>query len=114
MKVYLAKSISNLPMYGDVPDLTQNNDSVETVEISEAECEFIDKLFVDQTNNLCGTALDIGDYQYYNTDMCKLLLEWVIRERDSDCMIPIKNFLNTLEDYLRSAISNNTGIAIEL
>ncbi len=114
MKVYLAKNMMNLPMYGNVPALTQNNESVDSFEITEDESDFIDALFIDQTNELCNAALDLGDYQYYNTSQCALLLEWINKMKDEDCMIPLQRFLNSLESYLQYAVANNTGIAIEL
>ena len=56
-------------MYGCVPDLTQSeNSEVDSFEISDADCELLDQFFIDETNKLCGTVLDIGDYQYYNTE----------------------------------------------
>lgn len=114
MKVYLAKSLSNLPMYGDVPDLTQEKNKVVSFEITEEEGNLIDDLFVDSTNELCGAALDLGDYQYYNASQCSLLLEWLYSVSDEERMIPLLNFLNALEDYLQYAVDYNTGIAIEL
>lgn len=114
MKVYLAKNVMNLPKYGNVPDLTQDNDSVDFFEITEEEGDLIDALFIDQTNELCNAALDLGDYQYYDMSQCSLLLKWINEMRDEDCMIPLQRFINLLEPYLQYAVANNTGIAIEL
>ena len=114
MKVYLAKNELNLPMYGNVPDLSQNNEYVDSFEIAEEEGDLIDALFIDQTNELCNVALDLGDYQYYNTSQCALLLEWINKVKDEDHMIPLQRFMNSLESYLQYAVANNTGIAIEL
>lgn len=114
MKVYLAKDLSNLPMYGNVPDLSPQSDAVDSFDISEDEGTLIDELFVDPTNELCDAALDNGDYQYYNASQCKLLLEWISKVGNEDEMTPIRNFLDKLEAYLQYAVANNTGIAIEL
>lgn len=114
MRVYLAKDLSNLPMYGNVPDLSQKMDAVDSFDISEEEGALIDELFVDPTNELCEAALDNGDYQYYNASQCKLLLEWVSKISKEAEMMPIRNFLDKLEAYLQYAVANNTGIAIEL
>ena len=114
MKVYLAKDLLNLPMYGNVPDLTQNNESVDSFEITEDEGDLLDALFIDQTNELCNAALDLGDYQYYDLSQCALLMEWINKVRDEDCMIPLQSFINLLESYLQYAVANKTGIAIEL
>lgn len=114
MKVYLAHDLSNLPMYGDVPDLTQEKEKVVSFEITEEDSNLIDDLFVDQTNELCEATLDLGDYQYYNASQCALLLEWINNVSREERMIPLLDFLNKLKDYLQYAIANNTGIAIEL
>lgn len=37
MKVFLAHNLSNLPMYGDVPDLTQEKETVVSFEITETK-----------------------------------------------------------------------------
>ena len=114
MKVYLAKYLLNFPMYGNVPDLSQNKESVDSFEITEEEGDLIDALFIDPTNELCNAALDLGDYQYYDISQCKLLLEWITKVRNEDCMTSLQSFLNRLESYLQYAVTNNTGIAIEL
>ena len=114
MKAYLAKELSNLPMYGDVPDLTQTTSSTDSFDISVEECKLIDALFIDPTNELCDTALELGDYQYYNASQCSLLLEWLNSVSGEERMIPLLNFFNALEGYLQYAVANNTGIAIEL
>lgn len=114
MKVFLAKSLINLPMYGNVPDLTQDKESVDSFEISEEEVDLLNELFIDPTNELCDAALDLGDYQYYNTSQCALLLEWINKVGNEECMAPVRGFLNNLNSYLQYAVANNTGIAIEL
>lgn len=114
MKVYLAKDLSKLTMYGNVPELSLKNDAVDSFDISEEEGELINELFVDPTNELCDAALDNGDYQYYNASQCKLLLEWVSKVGNEAEMTPISSFLEKLEVYLQYAVTNNTGIAIEL
>lgn len=114
MKVYLAHDLSNLPMYGGVPDLTQEKEKVVSFEITEEDSNLIDDLFVDQTNELCEASLDLGDYQYYNASQCALLLEWLNNVSREERMIPLLNFFNKLKVYLQYAIANNTGIAIEL
>lgn len=114
MKVYLEKAKTKLPMYGDVPDLTQGDTTVVGYfEITDKEAKSINELFVDQTNALCDAALDLGDYQYYNTEQCKKLLNWV-NETINNENDELKDFLIKLEGYLQYAIANNTGIAIEL
>ena len=114
MKVYLAKDLSNLPFYGDVPALSQEMNSVEFFEIAEEELDLINEFFIDPTNELCDAALDLGDYQYYNVSQCALLMDWVNKVSNEECMLPLKNFLIGLESYLQYAVANNTGIAIEL
>ncbi|MBR5181235.1 MAG: hypothetical protein IKW88_03180 [Clostridiales bacterium] len=114
MKVFLSKDLSNLPMYGDVPDLSQETNSVESFEITDDELDLINEFFIDPTNELCDAALDLGDYQYYNDSQCALLLDWLNKVSNEDHMIPLRNFFNKLESYLQYAVANNTGIAIEL
>lgn len=115
MKVYLAKKNTDYPVFGSVPDLTQcETFDADSFEISDEECDLLDQHFIDKTNELCGTALDIGDYQYYNTDQCKLLKTWIENELHHKTE-PLLNYLySRLKCYLDYAISNSTGIAIEL
>lgn len=115
MKVYLAKDITNLPMYGSVPDLTQDDSIVvDSFDISDEEGRYIDAHFVDQTNAICDAALDLGDYQYYDAAQCKLLLGWLEGELMDEDKPALYTFYIKLRDYLQYAIDNNTGIAIEL
>lgn len=115
MKVYLAKDIAGYPMYGNVPDLTQSDTSVvDSFDISDEEGRYIDAQFIDQTNAVCNTALDLGDYQYYSTAQCKLLLEWLEGELADEDKSELYDFFIKLKDYLQYAIDNGTGIAIEL
>lgn len=115
MKVYLAKDITNLPIYGSVPDLTQGDTTVvDSFDISNEEGRDIDAQFVDQTNAVCDAALDLGDYQYYDAAQCKLLLGWLEGELMDEDKSALYNFYTKLKDYLLYAIDNNTGIAIEL
>lgn len=115
MKVYLAKDITNLPLYGDVPDLTQGDTTVvDSFDISDKEESYIDSQFVDQTNAVCDAALDLGDYQYYNASQCRLLLGWLEGELENKDKTTLYDFFIKLKDYLQYAVDNNTGIAIEL
>ena len=113
MKVYLAKDLNNIPLYGDIPDLTVTESPiVESFSITDEEYSYLDKYFIDETNNVCNTLLDLGDYQYYSDNQCQLLLVW-INNNESNC-IELKAFYDRLKDYLSYAIDNHTGIAIEL
>lgn len=115
MKVYLAKDITNLPMYGSVPDLTQGDSIVvDSFDISDEEGRYIDAHFVDQTNAICDAALDLGDYQYYDAAQCKLLIGWLEGELMDEDKPVLYTFYIKLRDYLQYAIDNNTGMAIEL
>ena len=115
MKVYLAKTQYNFPLFGSVPDLTQSDSTVvDSFDISDEEYILIDQSFVDKTNELCNAALDIGDYQYYDEKQCRVMQQWIEKERlkESDCVL--KNFYSRLYGYLEYAVANATGIAIEL
>ena len=115
MKVYLAKDITDIPMYGDVPDLTQGDTTiVDSFEISDDLSRFVDAQFVDQTNAVCDASLDFGDYQYYNVAQCRLLLEWLDGELANGSKSVLCDFFIKLKDYLNYAIDRNTGVAIEL
>lgn len=115
MKVYLAKDIKDLPAYGDIPDLTQGDEStIDFFVITAEEVDVIDELFIDQTNELCDATLDRGDYQYYNADQCGLMLDWIDKVIDTERYSEINIFLSKLKLYLQYAEINNTGIAIEL
>lgn len=115
MKVYKAKDLNIVPMYGEVPDLTQGSpDVVEYFDISDEECCDIDCLFIDPTNYICGASLDLGDYQYYNTAQCAKMLEWLEGAILDEKNASLNEFFLKLKNYLRYAIDNETGIAIEL
>ncbi|MBP5491644.1 MAG: hypothetical protein J6Y08_02245 [Clostridiales bacterium] len=115
MKVYLAKDLTDLPMYGDVPDLTQAlPPKVVSFEISEDAGRKLDSSFVDSTNTLCDATLDFGDYQYYDPKQCGLLLKWVENTVDNATDPLLLEFYHNLRVFLEYAVSNNTGLAIEL
>ena len=115
MKVYLAKTLINIPLYGSVYDLTQcKSDDVDSFDISYDEFSKIDESFIDATNKLCNAYLDYGDYQYYDYNQCCAMLEFVNSKSSSDYDYRIASFYNRLISFLEYAIENHTGIAIEL
>lgn len=114
MKVYLAKSLNNVPFYDDEPDLTMLDGSVVDIyDVSDEELEYIKEWFLFSTNKICDSNLDIGDYQFYDIERCRKLSRW-LNENATSCPTELKDFLANMLCFLDRAIESETGIAIEL
>ena len=74
----LINDLKGLDFYGDIPEIFgATESSFKKYEISEEERDFLMRDFVDPVNELCGSLLDFGDVDYFNSDQCNPLGEWL-------------------------------------
>ncbi|MBO4462362.1 MAG: hypothetical protein J5749_05710 [Lachnospiraceae bacterium] len=115
MRIYLAKTLEGIGMYGPIYDLgTGVPERVEEYVMSEEEQEWLLDNLVDSINATCDTLLDDGDYDYINADKCKDLVNMIDKLPESCVKNQFASALKVLRDYAIRAIEYNTGIAIEL
>ena len=114
MTFYLAKTLDNIKMYGPIPDLSSNPKNVEEYVITEEENEWLLENLVDIINLKCDTLLDDGDYDFFDVEKCKVLLDLISNLPEG--FVPKKHgeMIRVLKEFTSQAIEYNTGIAIEL
>lgn len=56
--------------------LAESKRDVETYKLDDEEEDLMDKYLIDPTDKLCESLLDIGDYEFYNVEKCKLINKW--------------------------------------
>ncbi len=114
MTLYLAKSLENIRMYGPIPDLGGQPEKVEEYNFGEEENEWLLNNLVDTINARCDSLLDDGDYDFFDVQKCNQLLE--VLEELPENFVPeeYSELIRVLREYCIKAISNHTGIAIEL
>lgn len=111
----LIKELKGMEFYGDVPEIFgEAADKYEKYVLSEEERSFLMNDFVDPINELCGTLLDFGDVDYFNSNQCGQLLEWLNKRLNSNIEKQFEELYRKLSHYCNEAISRGTGIVIEL
>jgi len=115
MRLYLAKTLEGLNMYGPIYDLGSGvPDKVEDCVLGYAEQEwFLDNL-VDEINAACDTLLDDGDVDFFDVEKCNKLISTLSDIREIKVPEYCEYMIDKLREYAVDAINYNTGIAIEL
>lgn len=113
MNLYFAKNLDNADFYVDTYDLTnKSSDDVMAYPLDESDWELLNERFVDEINQLCNTTLDYGDYDYFDYNKCKIIVEW-ISKNNLDKNSRLGELLSKIEEYAYMAIESKTGIAID-
>lgn len=115
MRVYVAKTLKNMKKYGPVYDLSrESQDRVSSYTFGETVNDWMLEHFVDRINAECDTLLDDGDYDYFDCDKCRKLLDLVSAEDVQTMPGDVQDVFILLKKCASEAITNNTGMAIEM
>ncbi len=89
MKYELIKDPSNMEMYGDIPCLPIEYQESEGERFlgEETDSWLLLDDFVSQIDKICPNDLDYGDVDYFDTEKCRILRDW-LRERKNSSMSP--------------------------
>ena len=115
MRLYLAKTLEGLSMYGPIYDLGSGvPGKVEDYVMDYDEHDWMMDNLIDQINATCDTLLDDGDVDYISAKKCENLIS--LLENLPDGFVPLKylKVVSVLKDFATRAIEYNTGIAIEM
>ena len=109
MRLYLAKTLDNMKMYGPIPDLSmESEDRVEEIGFGEKVNNWVLDNMLYDINYHSGANLDDGDYDF------KELYEYLNNLPEGFVPKEYVDAIDKLKDYTQRAITYNTGIAIEL
>lgn len=114
MQMTLFLDLDNLDYYGDIPEIPENEEGrVEIFEVyDKIYDDLIDKDFIDEVNNLCGTLIDFSDSDFFNKDKCILLKSWLEARLAKDLDPLLKTLYEKLLEYVTRAIELGTGVVI--
>ncbi|WP_027206386.1 hypothetical protein [Butyrivibrio fibrisolvens] len=114
MRLYLAKTLEGLSMYGSIYNLGSGvPDKVEDYAMEYQEYKWMLDNLIDRINASCDTLLDDGDVDYIGAEKCKDLV--TLLENLPDGFVPEDyKVVTVLKNFATRAIEYNTGIAIEM
>ena len=115
MRLYLARTLEGIRMYGPIYDLgSAVPEKVDDYIMEMEEHDWLLDNLVDEINSACDTLLDDGDVDYFDVDKCNNLLSLLDNLENDFVPEYCKRLLLTLREYATYAVENSTGIAIEL
>lgn len=114
MTVYLSKTLENIKKYGPIPDLSGEPQKVEEYVYDEEEGYWLLENLVDAINARCDTLLDDGDYDFFDVEKCKVLVELIDELPKGSVPKKYEKMVSDLRSLALRAVSYNTGIGIEL
>lgn len=65
-------------------------------------------------NDYCNSYLGPYDVCIFNSEQCKLLLEWISNNRNKIVDSGLENLFKVIEEYSKEAVKLDTGIEIEV
>lgn len=113
----LVKDLSKITdYYGNVPEIyNMPEDSYEEyVPELESDRDLLLEDFCFQINDACGSSLDFGDVDYFDSGQSALLKNWLLERLDRTCPVRLQHLYHVLLDYASRAIALETGVIVEL
>jgi hypothetical protein len=115
MRIYLAKTLAGISMYGPIYDLgTGGPDKVEEYVMEFEEHDWLLDHLIDRINSHCDTLLDDGDVDFIGAEKCANLIELIESLPRGYVPDNCQNVVKILLDYANRAIEYGTGIEIEM
>jgi len=116
MKFELIIDPTELDMYGNVPCLPVDNieGKGERFTGEESDSWILLEDFVSGIDPICSNVLDYGDVDYFDSDKCKVIIEWLIHRMSMDITPRLQYLYKILLDYMSRAVELNTGVVIGL
>jgi hypothetical protein len=115
MAFSLVKSFDNIGFYGRIPEpLPGYESNFEEWPLSQSDLILLNDDFVDPVNDLCGTLLDYGDVDFFNTAQCEILKCWLENRIAKQCDCRLSVMYEKLLEFADRAIELGTGVVVEL
>lgn len=116
MKFELIIDSSGMEMYGNIPCLPVGYLSSEGERFlgEESDSWLLLEDFVSQIDKVCPNDLDYGDVDYFDTNKCRILKNWLSDRQKKAMPQRLKILYQVLDQYLDEAIRNGTGVVIGL
>lgn len=114
MHIVLIKKLVGFSYYGNIPEIPNTEDD----RFVEFPLSFDDRNllmpFIFEINKACGTALDFGDVEFFDSEQCRLLEE-VINKSEFNCLDQRQlQLFEVIKRFSKEAQALKTGIVIEL
>ncbi len=99
--------------YGPYVDDIDNDKRVICFRLEASDvCLFMED--VDEIDNKCKALLDYGDVDYFDTQKCAILKDWIAERLQKQIVPRYREMLEALSNYCQRAVELNTGVVIEL
>ncbi len=114
MRAVLFLNLEGVHYYGNIPDPSSLScEQIKELPLEESDWPLLSKWFVDPINQLCGTALDYGDVDYFDSDSCRVLCQWLNGSLRTTTDHHLRAIYSALLDLGRTAVQLGTGIVLE-
>lgn len=98
---------------GCYPQAEKNN--IKSVKIGTInDSKKIGQFFYNNINNECGLLTAPFEYDYWNSNQCKKLVEWINNNQPIIKGANLDEFFEIINDYCKKAVELNTGVEIDL
>ena len=116
MKFELIIKPEKLIMYGNMPCLPEiiKDGCGKRYVGEESDSWLLLEDFVPAIDKIFDNLLDYGDVDYFDTNKCKMLKEWLDARMKANPTGRLKKLYEVLLEYTLSAIELGTGVVIEL
>ncbi|MBQ1550743.1 MAG: hypothetical protein IIZ67_01450 [Bacilli bacterium] len=74
----------------------------------------IGQFFFDNINDECETLVAPYEYDYWNSDQCKKIVNWIENNRELIKSFNLEEMFKVINDYCKQAVELDTGVEIEL
>lgn len=114
MHIAVIKKLVGFSYYGNIPEIPNTED--DRFEVFTLFFDDRDLLmpFVFDINDACKTVLDYGDVDFFDSEQCRLLEEF-INTINSNCLNQRQlKLFEVIKNYSKEAQTLKTGIVIEL
>ena len=103
-------------MYGNVPCLPIDGiDGIgERFVGEESDSWILLEDFVPGIDSICPNVLDYGDVDYFDSEKCRVIVEWLTIRIKMDMEQRLEFLYGILMDYMTKAIAIGTGVVIGL
>ena len=92
----------------------ESNKEVKIYKLEIDEALNFARTYADSINEKCDSLLGIYDSDFFNTEKCILLNEWLLENKEELASSSFNNIYDILKEYTNIAINNKSGIMIDL
>lgn len=114
MHIVLIKKLVGFSYYGNIPEIPNTEDDrFEVFPLTFDDRDLI-MSFVFDINNVCKTSLAYGDVEFFDSEQCRLLEEFIYKSEFNSLNKRQLQLFEVIKSFSKEAQALKTGIVIEL